>query len=98
PLDRIVKVDRLRERPRFALAGGFTAAPPVAAHRRIALGHPPLRVDRLPVHPRIRTSAGLLGGIHSLSFWAGLKLRMPANARHASAASQTVMRWASAGQ
>src|SRR6476646_6340208 len=54
PLDRIVEVDRLRARPGFALAGGFATAAPVDAHRRIALGHPPLRVDRLPVHQRVR--------------------------------------------
>ena len=54
PFDRIVEIDRLRERPRFALAGRFAAAAPVDAHGRIALRHPPLRVDRLPVHQRVR--------------------------------------------
>ena len=54
PFDRIIEVDRLRERPRLALAGGFAAAASINAHRRIALGHPPLRVDRLPVHQRVR--------------------------------------------
>ena len=54
PFDRIVEVDELGERPRLALAGRLAAAAPVHPHRRIALRHPPLRVDGLPVHQRVR--------------------------------------------
>ena len=54
PLDRVVEIDRFRERPRLALPGGFAAAAPVDAHRSIAPGHPPVRVNRLPVHQRVR--------------------------------------------
>src|SRR5215468_5393096 len=59
PLDRVVEIDRFRERPRFALAGGFSAAAPVDPHRGIALRNPPLRVDRLPIHQRIAASTSL---------------------------------------
>src|SRR5215813_10134128 len=54
PLDRVVEIDRLRERPRLALAGGFPAAAAVDPHRGVAVGYPPSRVDRLPVHQRVR--------------------------------------------
>src|SRR5262245_7861999 len=54
PLYRVVEIDRFRERPRFALAGGLAAAAPVDPHRGVALRHPPLRVDGLPVHQWVR--------------------------------------------
>ena len=54
PFDRIVEVDRLGERPRLALAGRLAAAAPVDTHGGVALRHPPFRIDRLPVHPRVR--------------------------------------------
>src|SRR6516165_333887 len=54
PLDRVVEIDRLRERPWFAFAGRLPAAAPVDPHRGVALRHPPLRVDGLPVHQRVR--------------------------------------------
>jgi len=53
PLDRVVEIDRLGERPGLALAGRFSAAAPVDAHGRVAARHPPLRIDGLPVHQRV---------------------------------------------
>src|SRR6516162_4394111 len=61
PLDRVIEIDRLRERPWFALAGGFSAAAPVDPDRGIALRNPPLRVDRLPIHQRVRLFLQIAG-------------------------------------
>ena len=54
PLDRVIEIDGFCERPWFALARGFTAAAAVDAHRGITPGHPPVRVDGLPIHQRVR--------------------------------------------
>ena len=50
PFDRVVEVDRFRERPRLALARRLAAAAAVDTHRGVALRHPPFRRHRLPVH------------------------------------------------
>src|SRR5207248_10019066 len=68
PFDGVVEIDRLRERPGFALSGRFSAAATVDPHRRIALGHPPLRVDGLPVHPWIRLLLKIVGRNPKLVF------------------------------
>ena len=77
PFDRVVEVDRFRERPRLALAGRLAAAAPVDAHGGVAARHPPFRVDGLPVHQRrSRLPPAVGGGTQSLSFWYGPRLRM----------------------
>ncbi len=53
PFDRVVEIDRFRERPRLALPRRLTAAAPVDPHGGIALRHPPLRIHGLPVHQRV---------------------------------------------
>ena len=54
PFDRVVEINRLRERPWLALPGRFAAAAAVDPHRGVALRHPPFRIDGLPVHQRVR--------------------------------------------
>src|SRR5262245_35363656 len=54
PFDGVVEIDGFRERPRLALARRFSAAASINPHRRVALRYPPLRVDRLPIHKRVR--------------------------------------------
>src|SRR6266536_2655458 len=68
PLDRVVEIDRFRERPRLALAGGLAAAAPVDPHRGVALRHPPLRVVVSQFISGFGLSSRLPGGTHSLSF------------------------------
>ena len=73
PFDRVIKIDRLRERPGLALAWHLPLPRP--SMRTLAYPrHPPLRIDGLPVHQWIWLSSSVLGGTQSLSFWYGPRL------------------------
>jgi hypothetical protein len=51
PFDRVVEVDRFRKRPGLVLAGRFAGAAAIDTNGGIAARHPPVRIDRFPIHP-----------------------------------------------
>jgi hypothetical protein len=75
PFDGVVEIDRLRERPRLALARRFSAAAPVDPYGGIALRHPPLRVNGFPVHQGVRCFLEIVGRNPQLVFLVGTQIQ-----------------------